>query len=330
MSEDNNNQRIDKFLIKTFKHLPYTLICKCLRKGIIKSNKKKINNNYIIKSNDIISIFLKDEIIDNNNKIDITNFQNLDSQMKNIPIIYEDENILLVNKPSGIIVHEDQYNKKYNLINIIKSYFYKNKLYDPNDNNSFPPALCNRIDRNTCGIVLIAKNFQSLKLLNHYIKLNKIKKKYISIIIGNFKHKEIIINNFLYKNQELNKVFIKNYYDINVKQAITKIKLIYSNKSLSIIECELITGRTHQIRAQLSHLGFPILGDGKYGIEKINKEYSIFNQCLCSYSIQFNFNNKTNKEEKNHLSYLNNKIFSININDIPFMKKVKKYLNKEF
>ncbi len=308
-SNDAQN-RIDKFIFKTFPNIPTALVYKYIRKKRIKINNKKCNISDKLKLGDVVSLYINDELLEpQNNK---NNFLLVPTKLD---IVYEDENILLVNKKPGLAVHSGKENENDSLISRIKNYLFQKKEYDPKNENSFSPALVNRIDRNTSGIVIAAKNAETLRVLNQKMKSREIKKRYICITYGIPKKKSDTLTGYLEKNSSQNKVYISQKPSENSKSIITKYNIMESNKHFSLMEVELLTGRTHQIRAHLAHIGCPILGDGKYGKNSINRKVKYKHQALCSYKLTFDFNGNCKI-----LEYLNHKTFEIPQDKIWFIK----------
>ena len=209
-----------------------------------------------------------------------------------LEIVYEDENIILMDKSPGVIVHEDENEKVNTLLNHMKAYLYQKGEYNPDDENSFVPALCNRIDRNTGGIVIGAKNAASLRVLNEKIKSREIKKFYLCLVCGKLNKKQDILKGYLVKNTSQNRVYIHNSPVPNGKTILTKYRVIKENRLTSLVEVELLTGRTHQIRAHFASIGHPLAGDGKYGKNEENKELGMKIQALYSYKLRFDFPTK--------------------------------------
>jgi 23S rRNA pseudouridine955/2504/2580 synthase len=298
INANDSGQRLDKFLTKRFKNMPLPLMYKFIRTKRIKLNGKKAKESDKLTTGDVLTFYISDEFFEKG-KSELA-FMRVKPRLD---IVYEDENILVVNKPAGLLVHSDV-NEEYNtLINHIMAYLYANGSYNPEAENSFAPALCNRIDRNTQGLVIAAKNAAALKEMNDIIKNREVEKRYLAVVHGIPKQKAGTIKSFLNKDAANNIVTVKNTKNsVLDKEAVTKYAVIEVNKSmnLSMLEIELITGRTHQIRAQMASVGHPLLGDGKYAENKADKKIGYNHQALCSYSLKFAF-----KEKKEVLGYLN-------------------------
>ena len=320
IKKNDENQRLDKFLLKSFPNLPQALMYKYIRKKRIKINNKRCEASCKLSLGDVLYLYINDELLESNpDTIFLNSSDSLD-------VVFEDQNIILVNKPIGVLVHEDESEKTDTLINRIKKYLYQKKEFDPQNEQSFVPALVNRIDRNTQGIVIGAKNAEALRILNQKLKDREIKKHYLCLVHGSFesqmKKQENILRHFLVKNEKENRVFIYDNPVSNSKTILTKFKVLennINNKNVSLLEVELLTGRTHQIRAHMAYVGHPLVGDTKYGTVKINQNYNTKYQVLISNRILFDF-----QTESGILSYLNKKSFSLNISPKDIYKNIAK------
>ena len=312
VKKNDANQRLDKFLLKKFKTMPKKMAYMYIRKKCVKVNGKKATPEVMLKENDLLTFYIKDEFFDN---IQEENYEFLKAP-KTLKIIYEDENIILLDKKPGVIVHQD---KSYHfdcLLLRLQHYLYDNGEYNPKEENCFAPALVNRIDRNTGGIVIGAKNAESLRILNQKMKDRELHKFYLCLLINRPKKDNAILSDYLIKNEKTNKVTVLKNEKQGAKKILTKYSVLETNNNLTLCEVELLTGRTHQIRAHMSSIGCPILGDNKYGNKKLNQKYSLSKQCLYSYKLAFDFTT-----DSGILSYLDKKDFSTN--DIWFMDYLK-------
>ena len=302
VNKNDAGQRCDKFLTKYLKSMPLPLIYKYIRKKRIKVNGKKTEISYRLCEGDFIELYINDEFFEP--------AENEDAYLKikpSLDILYEDENILLVNKPQGQLVHSDDSESYNTLINHVIAYLYNKKEYLPHEEHSFRPALCNRIDGNTSGIVIAAKNAAALKIHCDKIKSRELDKRYLAVVHGKLKQKEGLLEGYLFKDESKNQVFLEKKKTESNKTVKTKYKVLAEKDNLSFVEVELITGRTHQIRAHFASIGHPLLGDGKYGKLKEDKKLGFSKQALYSYKLTFKFT-----EDADILNYLNNKTFSVN------------------
>lgn len=311
ISENDSGQRVDKFLTKAAPLLPKGMLYKAIRTKKIKLNRKRCEISTRLNVGDILEVYLNDEFFSEDGKKEFLHAK------RDLDIIYEDENIILLNKPVGLVVHEDDEHTADTLINRLLLYLYEKGEYIPENESSFTPSLCNRIDRNTCGIVIAAKNAAALREMNEIIKERLIKKQYLCLTEGCPKPESATITAFLEKDSTANTVKITDKKTPRNKTIITKYEVLKKSRDMSLIEVTLITGRTHQIRAHFAHIGCPLVGDGKYGKNTLGKRLGIKHQALCSYKLTFSLGNFSGK-----LAYLDKKSFKIS--DIWFLSLLKK------
>lgn len=309
IKKNDAGQRLDKFITKTL-DLPPSLLYKSIRLKKIKVNRKRAEGNQMLAEGDTVQCFLAEEFFEKK----VTE-GSLGSITPHLDIIYEDEHIMLLNKRPGISVHEDESGSTNTLITHIQAYLYGKGEYDPDDEQSFAPALCNRIDRNTGGIVIAAKSAEALRVMNEKIKEREIDKFYLAAVHGIPSPESATKKAYLLKDEKTNqvKIFDKNP-PRGAKEIITKYSVIAKKADTSLIEVELLTGRTHQIRAHMAHLGHPLVGDGKYGINRRDRAKGYKYQALYSYKLRFSFD----QTKETALDYLNGKEFKISKDDIYF------------
>ncbi len=301
IGKNEAEQRFDKFISKTVPSLPQSLMYKYLRTKRIKLNGKKAEISTRLKEGDKVEMYINDEFFVKEESV-----YDFMRASKNLDIIYEDENIILLNKKVGLLCHPD--NREYvdTLIGRVKRYLYEKGEYNPDEESSFTPSLVNRIDRNTGGIVIAAKNAVSLRILNKKLKDREIEKYYLCVIHGFLNKKSDILKGYLIKNEDKNIVKIYNKKVDNSKEIRTQYRVLEEKNNLSLVEVHLLTGRTHQIRAHFAFIGHPLLGDGKYGTNEMNKKYGYKKQFLYSYKLKFNFTT-----DAGSLNYLNGKTFQV-------------------
>ena len=285
IGKNDAGQRLDRFVAKSLPLLPPTLLQKYIRLKRIKVNGRGAKRDTRLESGDILQLYINDEFFDkpSEENIFLTVFR------PQLDIVYEDENLLLVNKRPGLVVHADETEKVNTLINHIQAYLYQKKEWNPKWENAFAPALCNRIDRNTGGIVIAAKTAEGLRVMNQKIKDRELEKRYLCVIHGTMPQRKGKLEGYLWKDEVKKQVYVRSKPVPGAKTAVTLYRTLAVRNGLSLVECELVTGRTHQIRAQFSASGHPLLGDGKYGSERDNRRYGRHGQALYSYRLSFRF-----------------------------------------
>lgn len=302
--EENSNKRIDKVLKDKYPNMPHNFMYKAFRKKDIKVNGVRVKEDYISKLGDKVEIYIIDEILDGKNSTESIDYS------KAFAIIYEDKNIMIVNKKQGIPVHPDKDQPENTLIDLVAAYIREKEATVKS--SGFTPALCHRLDRNTGGLVIIAKNNESLRVMLEKIKNKEVKKYYQCLVKGNIEKPQGILKAYLEKDERKSRVYINDFKTRNSLEIITKYKTIsildniILGSSTSLLEVELITGRTHQIRAHMSYIGHPILGDGKYGDNSINRQLRLKYQALWAYKLKFEFS-----KSGGILNYLSEKVFEV-------------------
>ena len=278
-------QRLDRWLGKTLPLLPAPLAQKYIRIKRVKLNGKGAKRDVRLAKGDVLQLYINDEFFDRPTPENAF----LSVFKPKLDIVYEDDNLLLVNKRPGMLVHPDESERINTLITHIQAYLYQKKEWSPYAENSFAPALCNRIDRNTGGIVIAAKNAETLRIMNQKIKDREVEKSYLCIILGSMTPPEGQLENVLLKDEAKKQVSVHRRPVEGGRTALTRYRTLRTAGGLSLMECRLITGRTHQIRAQFAAAGHPLLGDGKYGRERENRRYGRSGQALWSYRLSFRF-----------------------------------------
>ena len=302
IGKNDAGQRLDRWLGKTLPLLPAPLAQKYIRLKRVKVNGKGSARDVRLQVGDLLQLYINDEFFDQPREDNAF----LAVFKPKLDIVCEDENLMLLNKRPGLLCHADEHEKVNTLITHIQAYLYQKKEWNPRDEHSFTPALCNRIDRNTGGIVMAAKNAETLRILNQKIKDREIAKFYLAIIHGRMAPPQGKLEGFLLKDESRAQVKVFHKPVPGGKSAATLYKTLKVNRGLSLVECELLTGRTHQIRAQFAAAGHPLLGDGKYGRERDNKQYGRSFQALYSYKLEFTF-----PTDAGLLEYLRGKVFTV-------------------
>ena len=285
IGQNDAGQRLDRFVGKAVPLLPDSLLQKYIRLKRIKCNGKGAKRDTRLAAGDVLQLYINDEFFEKPREEN----SYLKVGTPKLNIVYEDENILLLDKKPGVLCHSAGVWDYNTLIANVQAYMAQKGEWRPKEENAFAPALCNRIDRNTGGIVIAAKNAEALRILNDKIRDREIEKYYLCAVQGRPKPPAGRLENYLFKDAKKNQVFVKNRPEPGAKTAVTEYRLITSKGKLSLVECRLLTGRTHQIRAQMAHAGWPLLGDGKYGSERFNKDFGEKGQALYSYRLEFTF-----------------------------------------
>ena len=302
IGKNDAGQRLDRWLAKTLPLLPAPLAQKYIRLKRVKVNGKGSQRDVRLQLGDILQLYINDEFFEQPREENAF----LSVFKPHLDIVYEDENLMLLNKRPGLLCHADEHEKVNTLITHIQAYLYQKKEWNPRDEHSFTPALCNRIDRNTGGIVMAAKNAETLRILNQKIRDREIAKFYLAIVHGRMKPSQGKLEGFLLKDEDRAQVKVFSRPVPGGKSAATLYKTLRTAGGLSRVECELLTGRTHQIRAQFAAAGHPLLGDGKYGRERDNKKYGRSFQALYSYKLAFTF-----PTDAGLLEYLRGRVFTV-------------------
>ena len=310
IGKNDAGQRLDRFVGKTVPLLPDSLLQKYIRLKRIKLNGKGSKSDTRLSEGDCVQLYINDEFFEKPREEN----SYLKVGKPRVTIVYEDENILLADKKPGVLCHSAGQWDYNTLIANIQAYLAQKGEWHPGEENAFAPALCNRIDRNTGGIVIAAKNAEALRIINEKIKLREIEKYYLCAVHGRPNPSSGTLENYLFKDAVKNRVYVKSKSEPGAKTAVTEYHTLRSKGPLSLVECRLLTGRTHQIRAQMAYAGWPLLGDGKYGSERFNKNYTETGQALYSYKLLFSF-----PTDAGILNYLRGREFTVD--SVDFVEK---------
>ena len=303
VKENDTNIRLDNFIMKLFPNLSKIYIFKAIRTNKVKVNGKKPKFDYRLQLNDEIKVFLNSDL---ENKKDNWKLAN-----DKLDVVYEDDNLIIVNKPIKLLVNDEREELADTLINRIKKYLFAKGKWDPKMENQFEPCLVHRIDFNTSGLVIAAKTHEASVILSQKIKDREIDKFYQCLVYGKMPQQSQLLEAYWSKPTNSNIVKISNQSVNDGKYIATKYKVIKydSKQDVSLLEIELMTGRTHQIRAHLAFVGHPLVGEQKYISKEINKKTNYKSQALVAYKLVFNF-----KTDAGKLNYLKGKEVKINTN----------------
>ena len=325
INSNDSGQRLDKFVSKTVWGLPLSLMYKFIRKKRIKVNGKKCAERQILQTGDTVQMYIPDEFFEKKTKDSGDEYSRVKADLD---IVYEDDNIMLVNKMPGVLSHTGDEgdsrladaSERETLLFMIKAYLYQKGEWDPTAENSFAPSLCNRIDRNTGGLVIASKNAPSLRCMNDMIKRGAVKKRYLAAVHGKFDKCSDILHAYLFKNTKTKTVKVDATAVRGSKEIVTEYRVLSYNKEhdLTLLEITLHTGRTHQIRAHMAYIGHPLLGEGKYAENKEDRRLGYSYQALWSYSLSFSV-------ASGELDYLDGESYSAKNDKIRFLEFFPEY-----
>ena len=310
IGKNDAGQRLDRWLAKALPLLPAPLAQKYIRLKRVKVNGRGSKRDVRLNAGDVLQLYINDEFFDRPTPENAF----LSLYQPKLNILYEDEHIMLVDKRPGMVVHPDENERVNTLLTHIQAYLYQKKEWSPYWENSFAPALCNRIDRNTGGIVIAAKTAEGLRVMNQKIKDRELTKLYLCVIQGQMSPPEGRLESYIFKDEVKKQVYVRKRLEPGAKTAVTDYRTLGVRDGLSLVECDLITGRTHQIRAQFAAAGHPLIGDGKYGSERDNRKYGRHGQALYSYKLTLQFTT-----DAGPLEHLNGQTFQVE--NVEFVKE---------
>ncbi len=303
------DRRLDKWLMKQMPAVPASLIQKYIRLKRVKLNGRGAQRDARLREGDVLNLYVGDECFARPKREDpfLRDFR------PRLTIVYEDENLLLIDKQPGVLVHPDEHEKVQTLLTHVRAYLYQKGEYDSKDPSAFTPAPCNRIDRFTGGIVIFAKNAEALHMADRKIRDREIDKRYLCVALGEMRPGQRLLDSYILKSPEQKRVQVLHRPAPGAQRAQTKIEVLACGNGLSLVHCELLTGRTHQIRAQMADAGHPLLGDNQYGDRRRNQRYGREFQALYAYQLTFDF-----RTDAGALNSLNGQTFQVK--RVPFLR----------
>lgn len=278
-------KRLDRWLLNELPLLPAGLAQKYIRLKRVKVNGRGAQRDVRLSEGDRLQLYIGEEFFERPKRVDPL----LSGFHPHLNILYEDERMLLIDKRPGLLVHPDEQEKLNTLVTHVRAYLYQKGVYDSMDPTQFSPVPVNRIDRFTGGIVIVAKSEQAMRMLNQKIRDREVEKRYLCIVQGPVRPTEGQLEGYIVKQPGQRRVSVQRHPVEGGQHALTRYRTLAQHGPLTLLECELVTGRTHQIRAQLAAAGHPLLGDNQYGDSKFNQRYGRGHQALYAYRLQFCF-----------------------------------------
>lgn len=307
VKQKQDGRRLDKVIREAFPNMPASALFKAFRKKDVKLNGRRVKEDHVVYDGDLVEVFITDDILEGVPRTKAPpDASDPGISTRGFSVVYEDNNLLILNKDQGIPVHPDRDQSANTLVDLATEYLTLKGEHNPGT-GSFQPALCHRLDRNTGGLIILAKNPVSLQFIIDKMKSHEIKKTYRCLVQGKMSKESALLTHFLHKDERKSRVFIRDTPSGDSQQVITKYKVLeyYSGMNISQLEVELVTGRTHQIRAHMAFLGHPVIGDGKYGTNGVNRPLGAKMQELWACKLTFNF------PPKGLLGYLSGRTFEI-------------------
>ena len=314
IGQNDAGQRLDKFLTKALPRMPKSLLYKSVRTKKIKVNRHRAEPDQILSLGDELQLFLPDDLFERTGDADTRS--ELSRIKGEIPVLYEDENLILIDKRPGVAVHEDDKGSADTLLTSLRAYLFRRGEYDPDKEQSFAPSLCNRIDRNTGGIVIAAKNAETLRDMNERIRRRVMGKFYLAAVHGVPKEREATLHGYLLKDEKRKEVTVyRENPPKNAKEIATRYRVLATSPDakLSLVEVELLTGRTHQIRAHFASIGHPLVGEGKYAENREDCAKGFRFQALSAYRLVFP------APQGDSLDYLSGRVFTVPRESVYFL-----------